>query len=162
MTGNYFESSALKSYMKIPCKFLVAKLSSFQQFLVSSLREALSYLLLENQMSHTSHASHTSHPLAPFLSRFALTICTESPIRRAPKCLCSMAKMKWLKCKISRLEMKGMISYKCKGRSARNESTEFDGKFTNNGRKVTDLGRKFAHNAPIILPYTVGRKSLHP
>ena len=72
MTGSYFERSALKSYMKIPCKFLVAKLSSFQQFLVSSLREALSYLLLENQMSHASHASHTSHPLATFSSRYAL------------------------------------------------------------------------------------------
>ena len=80
-----------------------------------------------------------------------------------------MAKMKWLKCKISRLEMKGMISYKCKGRSARNESTEFDGKFTNNGRKVADLGRIVTDNAPIKLSYTVGGETyihgkalLHP
>ena len=120
-------------------------------------------------MSHASHASHTSHPQAPPSSRFALTICTESPIRRAPKCLCCMAKMKWLKCKISRLEMKGMISYKCKDWSARNESTEFavkftnnDGKFTNNDGKFTNNAVKFNENAPSILPYTVGRKSFHP
>ena len=73
-----------------------------------------------------------------------------------------MAKMKWLKCKISRLEMKGMISYKCKGRSARNVSTELDDMFTNNGRNVADLGRIVTDNAPIILPYTVRGKSLHP
>ena len=73
-----------------------------------------------------------------------------------------MAKMKWLKCKISRLEMKGMISYKCKGRSARNVGTELDGKFMKLGRIVTDNGRIVTDNAPIILPYTVGGKSLHP
>jgi len=73
-----------------------------------------------------------------------------------------MARMKWLKCKISRLEMKGMISYKCKGRSARNVSNELDDMFTNNGRKVADLGRIVTDNAPIILPYTVGGESLHP
>ena len=72
-----------------------------------------------------------------------------------------MAKMKWLKCKISRLEMKGMVSYKCKGRSARNESTEFAVKFTNNDGKFTNNAVKFNENAPIILPYTVGGKSLH-
>ena len=73
-----------------------------------------------------------------------------------------MAKIKWLKCKISRLEMKGMISHKCKGRSPRNVSAELDGKFTNNGRKIADLGRIVTDNAPIILAYTVGGKSLHP
>ena len=73
-----------------------------------------------------------------------------------------MAKMKWLKCKISRLEMKGMVSYKCKGRSARNESTEFAVKFMNNDGKFTNNAVKFNENAPIILPYTVGRKSFHP
>ena len=55
-----------------------------------------------------------------------------------------------------------MISYKCKGRSDRNVSTELDDMFTNNGRKVADLGRIVTDNAPIILPYTVGGKSLHP
>ena len=55
-----------------------------------------------------------------------------------------------------------MISYKCKGRSARNVSTELDDMFTNNGRKVVDLGRIVTDNAPIILSYTVGGKSLHP
>ena len=73
-----------------------------------------------------------------------------------------MAKMKWLKCKISRLEMKGMISYKCKERSARNVSTEFAVKFTNNDGKFTNNAVKFNENAPIILPYTVGGESLHP
>ena len=43
-----------------------------------------------------------------------------------------------------------------------NVSNELDDMFTNNGRKVTDLGRIVAHNAPIILPYIVGGKSLHP
>ena len=57
--------------------------------------------------------------------------------------------------------MKGMISYKCKGRSARSVNTELDGKFTNNGRKVADIGRIVTDNAPIILPYTVGGKSFH-
>ena len=55
-----------------------------------------------------------------------------------------------------------MISYKCKGRSARNESTEFDVKFMKLGRIFTDNGRMFAHNAPILLSYTVGGKSFHP
>ena len=73
-----------------------------------------------------------------------------------------MARVKWLKCKISRLEMKGMISYKCKGRSARNVSTELDDIFTNNGRKFTNNAVKFNENAPILLSYTVGGKSLHP
>ena len=55
-----------------------------------------------------------------------------------------------------------MVSYKCKGRSARNVNTELDGKFTNNGRKVADLGRIVTDNAPIKLSYTVRGKSLHP
>ena len=54
-----------------------------------------------------------------------------------------------------------MVSYKCKGRSARNESTEFAVKFTNNDGKFTNNAVKFNENAPIILPYTVGGKSLH-
>ena len=47
-------------------------LKNTSKLLANSLSEALSYLLLENQMSHTSHASHTSHPLATFSSRYAL------------------------------------------------------------------------------------------
>ena len=58
--------------------------------------------------------------------------------------------------------MKGMVSYKCKDWSARNQSTELDDMFTNNGRKVADLGRIVTDNAPIKLSYTVGGKSLHP
>ena len=55
-----------------------------------------------------------------------------------------------------------MISYKCKGRSARNVSTELDDKFTNNDGKFTNNGAKFNENAPIILPYTIGGESFHP
>ena len=55
-----------------------------------------------------------------------------------------------------------MVSYKCKDWSARNQSTELDDMFTNNGRKVADLGRIVTDNAPIKLSYTVGGKSLHP
>ena len=58
--------------------------------------------------------------------------------------------------------MKGMISYKCKGRSPRNVSNELDDMFTNNGRKVANLGRIVTDNAPIKLSYTVGGKSFHP
>ena len=49
-----------------------------------------------------------------------------------------------------------MISYKCKGRSARNASTELDGKFMKLGRIFTDNGRIVTDNVPIKLSYTVG------
>ena len=55
-----------------------------------------------------------------------------------------------------------MISYKCKGRSARNVSTELDDIFTNNAVKLMNNAVKFNENAPIILPYTVWGKSFHP
>jgi len=55
-----------------------------------------------------------------------------------------------------------MVSYKCKDWSPRNVSTKLDDMFTNNGRKVADLGRIVTDNAPILLPYTVGGESFHP
>ena len=142
MTGSYFERSALKSYMKIPCKFLVAKLSSFQQFLVSSLREALSYLL-ENQMSHASHASHTSHPLAPFSSRYALHQATMKAALSAPrlndalKLLVNSSRAKPLPCAkhpLNQAELRDGWRWCCTGRQMRRSKA----KLSEGSRAVED------------------------